>query len=437
MEASALSDSAANVKNQDLKNQLLTESEVALRKGEQKKALAVQMNRSADITEEKIEDDVVLASLTTENVRTVKESSEYQEAHSQYISELMSINNLLSRSESLVPQLRTSAANDRERARNLIRNSEEANSKEEKQNLLDQAQELEEIAASKELKADSVETGIGVLEIKKQEVYEAQDNYLTAMPNQDLAKMIKAVGRSAFNKEPIVESMVDPSSIASANFVAPDKIEEDIVVLDNNAAVPIYTEENPIPINPKMPQGLFYRVQVGAFAKPIKQDLFKGFAPLTGEVIRNNITRYRVGYFTRYQTANETKKEIRKLGFEDAFVVAVNNGEPVRIATAKTIETETLGEAPLLTTNSPASNASDVNNSSSQNNPIRNSVNNDGNSSTSVSATNSTELASASSNGSSSATSYYEVIEDAPNAQPIEVVKGLFYTVQILSLIHI
>ena len=155
-----------------------------------------------------------------------------------------------------------------------------------------------------------------------------------------------------------------------------------------------------------MPQGLFYRVQVGAFAKPIKQDLFKGFAPLTGEVIRNNITRYRVGYFTRYQTANETKKEIRKLGFEDAFVVAVNNGEPVRIATAKTIETETLGEAPLLTTNSPASNASDVNNSSSQNNPIRNSVNNDGNSSTSVSATNSTELASASSNGSSSATSY-------------------------------
>ncbi|MDA8714556.1 hypothetical protein N9M27_01635 [Flavobacteriales bacterium] len=431
MEASALSDSAANVKNQDLKNQLLTESEVALRKGEQKKALAVQMNRSADITEEKIEDDVVLASLTTENVRTVKESSEYQEAHSQYISELMSINNLLSRSESLVPQLRTSAANDRERARNLIRNSEEANSKEEKQNLLDQAQELEEIAASKELKADSVETGIGVLEIKKQEVYEAQDNYLTAMPNQDLAKMIKAVGRSAFNKEPIVESMVDPSSIASANFVAPDKIVEDIVVLDNNAAVPIYTEENPIPINPKMPQGLFYRVQVGAFAKPIKQDLFKGFAPLTGEVIRNNITRYRVGYFTRYQTANETKKEIRKLGFEDAFVVAVNNGEPVRIATAKTIETETLGEAPLLTTNSPASNASDVNNSSSQNNPIRNSVNNDGNSSTSVSATNSTELASASSNGSSSATSYYEVIEDAPNAQPIEVVKGLFYTVQI------
>ena len=431
MEARTLADSAANTKNQDQRSQLLTESEVALRKGEQKKALAVQMNRSADITEEKIEDDVVLASLTTENVRAVKESSEYQEAHSQYISELMSINNLLSRSESLVPQLRTSAANDRERAENLMRNSEEANSEEEKQNLINQAKELEVIAASKELKADSVETGIGVLEIKKQEVYEAQDNYLESMPNQDLAKMIKAVGRSTFNKEPITESMVDLASVVSANFVAPDKIEEDIVVIDNNATAPVYTEENPIPINPKMPQGLFYRVQVGAFAKPIKQDLFKGFAPLTGEVIRNNITRYRVGYFTRYQNANETKKEIRKLGFEDAFVVAVNNGEPVRISAARTIETETLGEAPLLATNNASRVSSDVSNSSSQNNQTRNTENSDASSSDSRTTTSNTETVSASSDRSSSATNYYEVLEDAPNAQPIEVVKGLFYTVQI------
>lgn len=432
MEARSLADSAVNVKDEDERNELLAESEVALRTGEQKKTLAVKLNKSADETEVKIEEDAVLASLTNENVREVRQSSEYKETHSQFISELMSINNLISRSESLVPQLRSAAISDREKVEKLNQNAAETTNEEDKQNLLNQANELEKIANDKELKADSIEIGIGVLEGKKLEVHEAQDSYLESMPNQELAKMIKAIGRSEFNKVPISEGTVDPNSVASATFQAPSKIEQDIVVLDNNANEPSYSAENPIPINPKMPEGLFYRVQVGAFAKPIRQDLFKGFAPLTGEVIRNNITRYRVGYFTRYQNANEIKKEIRKLGFDDAFVVAVNNGEPMRISAARTLETETIGEAPLLATNTAtvASAESRTTENSNDGQGENESNRAEGNSDTraTIISNNAPETTG---NLTNSSVSYYEVLKDAPNAQPIEVVKGLFYTVQI------
>ena len=85
------------------------------------------------------------------------------------------------------------------------------------------------------------------------------------------------------------------SAITSKNFVPPPKIIKDIFIETEEA---VYSEENPIPVNPKIPDGLIYKVQVGAFRKPIPQDLFKGFAPISAEKVRDDITRYRVGYFT-------------------------------------------------------------------------------------------------------------------------------------------
>ena len=68
----------------------------------------------------------------------------------------------------------------------------------------------------------------------------------------------------------------------------------------------------PIPVNPKSPDGLVYKVQVGAFRRPIPQDLFKGFAPISAEKVNDDITRYRVGYFTSFESANTSKNEVSK-----------------------------------------------------------------------------------------------------------------------------
>ncbi|TNE56298.1 MAG: hypothetical protein EP338_00200 [Bacteroidetes bacterium] len=93
-----------------------------------------------------------------------------------------------------------------------------------------------------------------------------------------------------------------------------------------------------IPIGQKMPGGLVYRVQVGAFRKPLRSDLFSEFTPVTGETISSGITRYITGYFPSLTTANGARGNIRNLGYRDAFVVAYCDGERIPIAKAKRLE---------------------------------------------------------------------------------------------------
>ncbi|MDB2539130.1 hypothetical protein N9X23_02050, partial [Flavobacteriales bacterium] len=145
---------------------------------------------------------------------------------------------------------------------------------------------------------------------------------------------------------------VNPEDILSKDFVPPTVITEEIFLLTDEK---VYSQENPIPLNPKIPKGLIFKVQVGAFRNPIPQDLFQGFAPISAEKIRDDITRYRVGYFMTYQDANQAKNQIRGLSssYRDAFVVAINNGERIKLSEARAI----LSNQPvaILPTASPSS----------------------------------------------------------------------------------
>ncbi len=67
----------------------------------------------------------------------------------------------------------------------------------------------------------------------------------------------------------------------ASTFVPPAELVDNIFAVNTEMN---YSEENPIPVNPANPDGLIYKVQVGAFRKPIPQDLFKGFAPISAEV---------------------------------------------------------------------------------------------------------------------------------------------------------
>jgi hypothetical protein len=44
-----------------------------------------------------------------------------------------------------------------------------------------------------------------------------------------------------------------------------------------------YSETNPIPINPPLPEGLVFKVQIGAFNSPVKTDAFNGLSPVSAE----------------------------------------------------------------------------------------------------------------------------------------------------------
>ena len=128
----------------------------------------------------------------------------------------------------------------------------------------------------------------------------------------------------------------DSEDIFSKDFVPPREISKEIFQLTEKE---VYSKENPIPLNPRIPNGLIFTVQVGAFKNPIPQDLFKGFAPVSAEKLRDEITRYRVGYFKTLQDANIAKNQVRALSvsYGDAFVVAFNNGEKIKLSEARSI----------------------------------------------------------------------------------------------------
>ena len=100
---------------------------------------------------------------------------------------------------------------------------------------------------------------------------------------------------------------------------------------------PAYNEVNPIPLNPGLPEGLVFKVQIGAFRKPIPDNTFKNLQPVSAETTRPGWLRYCVGLFKTFEPANLVKKELRKTGYKDAFVVAYLNGKRISLQEANSI----------------------------------------------------------------------------------------------------
>ena len=93
--------------------------------------------------------------------------------------------------------------------------------------------------------------------------------------------------------------------------------------------------DTPIPLNPEKPKGLVFRVQVGAFSKPVPDETFDDFSPVTGEEVRPGLIRYVAGYFANRGDATGARNQIRELGYSDAFVVAYCDGERIPVYRAQ------------------------------------------------------------------------------------------------------
>ena len=96
-----------------------------------------------------------------------------------------------------------------------------------------------------------------------------------------------------------------------------------------------YSEENPIPLEAEKPKGLVFRVQVGAFSRPVPNETFNDFSPVTGEEVRPGLIRYVAGYFGGREDATTARDQIRGLGYSDAFVVAYCDGERIPVYRAE------------------------------------------------------------------------------------------------------
>lgn len=103
-------------------------------------------------------------------------------------------------------------------------------------------------------------------------------------------------------------------------------------VLPTNA----YSNSNPIPRNPALPDGLVFKVQIGAFRNPVSNTAFGGLTPINSETVTgSDLIRYLVGLFRTTEAAFVARDQARKMGFRDAFVVAYMNGKRISITEAR------------------------------------------------------------------------------------------------------
>ena len=157
-----------------------------------------------------------------------------------------------------------------------------------------------------------------------------------------------------------------PESVKASQFYAGENLKDLEVKYDpqtksifkiGDATTAYYNEAQPIQFDPVLPNGLVYKVQIGAFSKRIEPGVFRGFAPITAENAGNNLIRYTAGMFEGFSPADLAKNEIRKIGYPDAFVVAYYNGKRVSAADARDLVN--LAGAPLASlSSSPTSSVS-------------------------------------------------------------------------------
>ena len=105
---------------------------------------------------------------------------------------------------------------------------------------------------------------------------------------------------------------------------------EGLDIKTNNA----YSAANPIPIDEKIPDGLVFKVQIGAFKAPLPNNTFKGLSPVIAQTTPNGYIRYMAGNFDKFESANAVKNDLRNLGYSDAFVVGYYDGKRITLAEA-------------------------------------------------------------------------------------------------------
>jgi hypothetical protein len=98
------------------------------------------------------------------------------------------------------------------------------------------------------------------------------------------------------------------------------------------------SQNNQFPIMQTLPEGLVFRVQVGAFKNKVPDYFFREFSPVSGEVLTNGLTAYLAGFFEGSEGAISARNGIRDLGYKDAFVVAYCDGKRIPFAQAVAYE---------------------------------------------------------------------------------------------------
>jgi hypothetical protein len=111
---------------------------------------------------------------------------------------------------------------------------------------------------------------------------------------------------------------------------------------------PVTDQKEKILIDPEVPEGLIYRIQIAVFRNPVALTYFKGITPVYGfKIAGTDKTNYYAGMFRKFSDANKALASVKAKGFKDAFVVALYRNKPVSSDRATLLEKE-WGKKPFI-----------------------------------------------------------------------------------------
>ena len=155
----------------------------------------------------------------------------------------------------------------------------------------------------------------------------------------ELAKTVKIIEANELNILSILEQMADfeaynvlsSQGVVPKQNLAPAQLDEQSMNFKINQDK---KQGNRYPILNTLPEGLIFRIQVGVFRNAVPDYFFREFSPVSGERLTNELTAYLTGFFVNSLQANEARKQVRGLGYTDAFIVAYCDGKRIPIKQA-------------------------------------------------------------------------------------------------------
>lgn len=167
------------------------------------------------------------------------------------------------------------------------------------------------------------------------DLYQTDSLSLSGFPNQDAVKfeqgsekgyVLKGYNSQRFFQKEFPVNSYNYLMQYGANL--PDTLKQAVFKTFKNPSI---DEDAVFAENVQYPSGLIYVIQVGAFRKPIPVSFYKSFAPVVKEYKSEGVYRYTAGFFPKYNSALIALKQVKGLGYKDAFIVALQDGKRIQI----------------------------------------------------------------------------------------------------------
>lgn len=93
-----------------------------------------------------------------------------------------------------------------------------------------------------------------------------------------------------------------------------------------------------VEIDEDLPDGLVYKIQLGYYPSDVDINNFHGLFPISGETVKEGLTRFYAGLFYSYTEAGAGLDFVRNNAIANAFIVPYHNGKKVGMSRAVEIE---------------------------------------------------------------------------------------------------